>query len=343
MKSNNIDKLRKYIREQVYSILNESDNSKIYVSEKQKEISPEERERKAQAAKEQAEKVAYQRFFSQALAKFGVSTVNSLPDDKKQEFFNYVDANWKSKEESSPKESINKPLSEISQRITVNGKTYDSNVFFDDKSANAFMEENPGWGVIKVDGADSGNPKYNKSYRVYVAKNDDVGKNVSDGEWTDPAGGIHSDDEEDPAKMYETSATGGVAGYETPGAFTGKKGISKKQRSIANQLGYELVDKSYANKGEGNPEDLTDENKLTEGMDSFYFKDENLTAEQKLGLAMRQVRNSLYEVEKVVTRTIKMKNEENVDSSKIGKRTFGALRRINEKVIRLMIALQDLK
>ena len=38
-----------------------------------------------------------------------------------------------------------------------------------------------------------------------------------------------------------------------------------------------------------------------------------------------------------------MKNENGINSSEVGKRTYSALRRINEKVIRLMIALNDLK
>ena len=85
------------------------------------------------------------------------------------------------------------------------------------------------------------------------------------------------------------------------------------------------------------------ESKINEGFDSLYLKDENLTPEQKLGLAMRHVRNNLYEVEKVIQKTIKMKNESGIDSSKVGKRTYQALKRINEKTIRLMVALQELK
>ena len=353
-------------------------------------------------------------------------------------------------------------------------------VFNDDDSANDFMEKNPGWGVIGIYGDKTLNRE------IHVAKNDDMGK---DDTWTDPAGGIHSNDEEDTAKMYEagwgyrntprdeyeidiqkygqkiaghivgklknkpgvidvsysegifhcepgtdiskyltpkemnlvkkveeegiteTSATAGVAGYETPNAFTGKTGVSKKQKSIANQLGYELVDNKYSVKeeetqrldeekfevgdrvsvsigsglasekkaivvgrseiklrGDGVPTNVDgaykrpDWNKevpikyedgtydtmfknrlIREGLDTLYFKDESLTAEQKLGLAMRHVRNNLYVVEKIVKKTIKMKNEENIDSTKVGKRTYTALKRINEKVIRLMVAIQDLK
>lgn len=338
------DKLRKYIREVVLEYLTESDpygrpdedkylfkTGQDYLAgiegepigeAEGEQPSAEELEAKKQAAEKKARQQAYQQFFSKALAKFGYSSPSSIPDEKKQEFYNYIDQNWTSKQEESIK---------------------------------------------------------------------------------------------------ETSATGGVDGYETPGAFTGQKGISKKQKRIAQQLGYELVDKSYAVKDQGDVQDLkesfeplntremlerlqdskneqvaivarrilgaTDYDRqikqelkfaghfmsavlqgnyelalkradganykaltegrkkvnIVEGIDTLYMKDESLTPEQKLGLAMRHVRNNLYEVEKVIQKTIRMKNEENIDSTKVGKRTYQALKRINEKVIRLMVALNDLK
>ena len=421
-KMTNEQKLRSYIREYIVEILKEGgdpygrpDEDKYlfktgdeYLAGIQGEAveggeSPEELAAKETAAKEKAEKTAYSRFFSKALAKFGYSGAASIPDEKKREFWDFIDSTWVSKQEA-PKKKVDEAI----EKVRVNNKVYDANVFFDDDAANDFMERNPGWGVIKVDGKKTGNPRFNKTYRVYVAKNDDMGK---DDTWTDPAGGIHSHDEEDPAKMYETSATGGVAGYETPMAFTGKKGVSKKQKSIANQLGYELVDKSYSVKeeeiqrldeekfevgdrvsvsigsglasekkaivvgrseiklrGDGVPTNVDgaykrpDWNKevpikyedgtydtmfknrlIREGMDTLYFKDENLSPEQKLGLSLRHIRNNLTEVEKLIKKSIALKNENNIDTEKIGKRTYSALRRINEKTIRLMVALNDLK
>ena len=359
------------------------------------------------AAQEKARKQAYQRFFSQALAKFGVSSVNSLPDDKKKAFWDYIDTNWTSKQETQGKVKT--------EGHWGNMPRHDS-YFIDKKhgfdTIHKILNKLHGkpdiidvsWseGLISAEeGADLSKYLTPEEFKLVNTTDD----------WTDPAGGVHSWDDDDPAKMYEeptiklekggtytankaivdlygnevtageeyvveefkpyglvhihnlsddrdkyvfdydvfiaknftssqiteTSATGGVDGYMTPRAFTGKKDISKKQKQIANQLGYELVDKSYAVKDQGNPGDLN------ESMDSFYLKDESLRPEQKLGLAMRHVRNNLYEVEKVIQRTIKMKNEEGIDSTKVGKRTYQALKRINEKVIRLMVALQDLK
>ena len=47
-----------------------------------------------------ADKEEYEKFFRAALKKFGVSEPDKLPDEKKKDFYNYVDANWKGDNES---------------------------------------------------------------------------------------------------------------------------------------------------------------------------------------------------------------------------------------------------
>ena len=51
-------------------------------------------------SEETGDKEEYQKFFMAALKKFGVSEPDKLPDDKKKEFYNYVDANWEGDNES---------------------------------------------------------------------------------------------------------------------------------------------------------------------------------------------------------------------------------------------------
>ena len=46
------------------------------------------------------DKDEYQKFFRGALKKFGVSEPDKLPDEKKKEFYDYVDANWAGDNES---------------------------------------------------------------------------------------------------------------------------------------------------------------------------------------------------------------------------------------------------
>lgn len=83
-------KIRKYIREQIIEILSEQDGETP---------SAEELEAKKKSAEDKARKQAYARFFSKALAKFGYSSLNSLPDEKKKSFFDFIDSGWNSKQE----------------------------------------------------------------------------------------------------------------------------------------------------------------------------------------------------------------------------------------------------
>ena len=55
------------------------------------------------------DKEAYQKFFQGALKKFGVSSPEELEGDKKKEFFDYVDKNWKSDDEEAGKDESTTP------------------------------------------------------------------------------------------------------------------------------------------------------------------------------------------------------------------------------------------
>jgi|TARA_R110000824_G_scaffold352160_1_gene539226 hypothetical protein len=46
------------------------------------------------------DKEEYQKFFNAALKKYGVSSPDDLKDEKKKDFYNYIDANWKGDNEN---------------------------------------------------------------------------------------------------------------------------------------------------------------------------------------------------------------------------------------------------
>jgi hypothetical protein len=46
------------------------------------------------------EKTEYQKFFDKALEKFGAKSPAELSDEKKKEFFDYVDKNWEGENEN---------------------------------------------------------------------------------------------------------------------------------------------------------------------------------------------------------------------------------------------------
>jgi len=49
---------------------------------------------------------AYQKFFKKAMKKFGVNEPDDLKGAKKKEFFDYVDKNWKGKDEKAEEKKV---------------------------------------------------------------------------------------------------------------------------------------------------------------------------------------------------------------------------------------------
>ena len=64
------------------------------------------------------EKTAYQKFFTSALKKYGVSSPAELEGDKEKEFYNYVDKNWSGKGEKKEIKDINPSKTKIDGRRT---------------------------------------------------------------------------------------------------------------------------------------------------------------------------------------------------------------------------------
>ena len=117
-------------------------------------------------------------------------------------------------------------------------------------------------------------------------------------------------------ELSEASVTGDIAGYQTPYAFTGKsvKGKKKKKKISTNSTGYNVV---------------------KEGKYHDYRNDESLTPKQKIGRSMREIRDSLNELNKLVKMNVRLKNELNVDSRSYWKNTHKALRRVSERLVKL--------
>ena len=74
---------------------------------------------------------------------------------------------------------------------------------------------------------------------------------------------------------------------------------------------------------------------INEGKYHDYRNDESMTPKQKIGESMRQVRNSLSELNKLIDMNIKLKNELKVDSRSYWKNTHKALNKISERLVKL--------
>lgn len=84
------------------------------------------------------------------------------------------------------------------------------------------------------------------------------------------------------------------------------------------------------NKGQQKNPNLT-----TEGKYHDYRNDDSMTPKQKIGMAMRETRDSLKELESIVKNNVRLKTELNVDSRSYWKNTHKALSKISERLVNL--------
>ena len=120
-------------------------------------------------------------------------------------------------------------------------------------------------------------------------------------------------------ELEEASVTGNLDGGEgpprTPYAFYGgRKKDKEKKKRIAQAGGYMRV---------------------KEGKYHQYRNDETMTPKQKIGRSMREIRDSLNELDKLVKMNVRLKNELNVDSRSYWKNTHKALNKISERLVKL--------
>ena len=74
---------------------------------------------------------------------------------------------------------------------------------------------------------------------------------------------------------------------------------------------------------------------VTEGKYHDYRNDESLTSKQKIGYSMREVRDKLNELDKLVKMNVRLKNEIGVDSTSYWKNTHRAMNKISERLVKL--------
>ena len=122
-------------------------------------------------------------------------------------------------------------------------------------------------------------------------------------------------------ELEEASVTGNLDGGEgppkTPYAFQSKPKSKKdkdKEKTIMKSMGY---------------------SKVHEGRYHDYRNDETLTPKQKIGHSMREVRDKLNELDKLVKMNVRLKNEIGVDSTSYWKRTHTAMKKISERLVKL--------
>jgi len=109
------------------------------------------------------------------------------------------------------------------------------------------------------------------------------------------------------------------------------------QKAAKKGLGESLTIKESVNKRIAVKEVYKWLNENDQSWAKYYSwrNDKSMTPKQKIGMSMREVRDSLQELEKIVFRSIKLKKELKVGSDNYWKSTHSALRRIHERLVKL--------
>ena len=136
-------------------------------------------------------------------------------------------------------------------------------------------------------------------------------------------------------ELDEANSTASVGGqYNTPHAFAGSNKKGKKKGKAGYEGGHTEPTDGTGHFIADDPK-LRKESVVNEGRYHAWRNDESLTPKQKIGMAMRETRDSLKELERVVRYNVKLKNELKVDSRDYWKNTHKALNKISERLVKL--------
>ena len=174
-------------------------------------------------------------------------------------------------------------------------------------------------------------------------------------------------------ELEEASVSSATPGYMTPNAFSGKKFKKKKIKEAADVSALRARMKAEMDKvakhrddvkkhsgkfvdkakkalerqkaAQARVDDLQDriigikkeiiKATLKEGKYHDWKNDDSLTAKQKIGHSMREVRDALNEIDKLIKMNVRLKNELSVNSQSYWKRTHSAMRKISERLVKI--------
>ena len=144
-----------------------------------------------------------------------------------------------------------------------------------------------------------------------------------------------TNEEED---LDEMSSTGGVAGFESPNAFSDGSAKSKKKQkdNIESSDGYKKVKESTF------MQMIKKMNGINETSYRDYKKDPTSTPQQKVNRGINEVNKMLGNMEKIVNNNLRLKTEMGVQSNHFWKSTGSRFAKINERMVRIANRLKEL-
>jgi hypothetical protein len=165
--------------------------------------------------------------------------------------------------------------------------------------------------------------------------------------------------EEKEDEIGEISVTGGGEAYDTPYAFKKKK--KKKDESVYKQIASSLYlneknldpvgkeDDDIDNDGDSDESDEYLRNRrkviskaikkqdesVNEAKYKDYKKDESMSSAKKINLAIREVNRKLFEIERILDQSYRLKTEDGVGKTAYTEKTKRNLYKISEKMYRI--------
>ena len=134
-------------------------------------------------------------------------------------------------------------------------------------------------------------------------------------------------------ELDEATATGNVAGYQTPYAFgNNRKKDKKKEKETATQAGYTLAES-------------INEAKVKRPVNRWLElkNDESMHPHKKMAMGLKELKYQLREVEKFFNWYNKIKTINELDSDKYWKRTNRHIYTIKEKLIKIAKTIQEIE
>lgn len=249
----------------------------------------------------------YQKLFRQTLSKYGVSSPDELSPKLKEKFFSDIDASWDAGENETDLDETSNSSS-AGEYMTPNAFTKDKQDYENSPASNAMKD----WKKTKrIDEIKSGDTvtidKDGKLLTINKLKNV---KNIND------------------LQKFGLDVLQSVDNTEK--ISSGEKVTFLASPTMLHALVRTQKDKVG----------IVTRDMISEQID---FKDENFSPKQKMAQAIRSVRESLMGVEKLVDQSKIFKEQNNIKSNDMYKRSHAALRKINEQMIRIMNKMQGIK
>ena len=139
-------------------------------------------------------------------------------------------------------------------------------------------------------------------------------------------------------ELDEATATGNVAGYNVPGAFSdGGAKDKKRKKKISTQFGMKIVGKM--------DEESVNEAKVKRPVNRWLAlkNDESMHAHKKMAMGLKELKYQLRETEKFFNWYNKIKTMNELDSDNYWKRTNKHIYKIKERLINIARTIQEIE